>query len=122
MATLNGLTLGTVTHEIFYKKSGIIVSGIPTTDSEDAFVEDLGGNVLTLDINGNLKDTIQITQMGDLLNLIQGSQPTSITYISDKFGSILVKIRDMRFPAQSISPTIIPYMIKLVVTSQFPAP
>ena len=117
-ASLGGQTLGTVTTETPFKRSGLQIMGMPTTDAEDVWTFDLGGNTLGWTLTGYLDSTSQVTEMVALLDLIDGSQ-SAISYVSNKFGTLTVKIIDMRFPTTGQAPMIIPYIIRLIVTAKF---
>ena len=96
-ATLDGVDLSKV-HQISHRKTGnVIVISIPTRDSDETEVIDLGGNTELITITGIFESTSVVNtkvKVDALLGLKTGNQPV-ITLSTDQTGNLNVMVRDV---------------------------
>lgn len=96
-ATLGGKDLSRV-QQISHRKSGnVLVIPIPTRDSDEAEVIDLGGNTETITIIGIFDSTSVADTKAKgaaLLGLMNASQ-AAIDLITDQTGTLKVRVRNV---------------------------
>ena len=96
-ATLDGNDLSKV-HQISHRKSGnVMVIPIPTRDSDEAEVIDLGGNTELITITGIFDSTsIAGTKAkSDALLALMNANQAAIELITDQTGTLNVRVRSV---------------------------
>lgn len=113
--TLAGISLDVPETEICTKSSGMFKSPMPGKDSSESIAIDLMGAERTIRLTGTFvkADVATLaTTASSLLALVTGAQAT-ISYVSDLFGTVTVKVGSITLNWDKGTTTVLKYDIEL---------
>lgn len=119
--TFDSTNEGIITNENVTKDANLMPFPLIGLDSDETDVFDFGGTTrmitLTVEKSGTTSAINTFIQT-KLLALINGDQSDTLTYVSDRLGTVYVKVMNVTFDIVGGTPTKFIYTLKLIEATQ----